>query len=265
MSLHTYMHMWSLICNSQPTFLRCRAMRAWAQGPGAGDEGARASKVRAVGGDDKYKQMATLAAKLSLHNAQEIKPLNAAAGTTIIFQEEKFKQMCDSTKKAGKNYAEKARLQTGGKSNEGPPHVHIYAAMVLSIVDMAPEGAKQVLQKHVETVTDPRELVPVLKRCQVTSCRESGKMKLRLHMVDLPEHTMKKVQLLIARSAQGNAVVEDIMGGGEAGGPLPTIIQRAIEEVFKAHGGEVAEGFAPRGGLERELQKMLDDMKPTAS
>ena len=90
-------------------------------------------------------------------------------------------------------------------------------------------------------------------------------MKLLLHLVDLAEHTMKQVQALLVRSTTGEmteAAVEKVMCSAEAGGPPPSQIMRAIEKVFIAHGGEVAEGMSPRGGLEREIQKMLDEMKP---
>ena len=218
-----------------------------------------------MGGDEKHKQLATLAAKLSLHNAQEIRPLIAAAGSTIIFPEGQFKHVLEATKTCGKNYSERARLQTGGKSSEGPPHVHIYASMVLSILDMAPAAVKPVSQTHVDTVADPRTLTLVVERCQLSSCREGGKMKFRLHLVDLAEYTMKKVQTLLVRSTKGEmieATVEEVMCSAEAGGPLPSQILRATGKVFNAHGGEVAEGMAPRGVFEREIQKMLDEMTP---
>ena len=93
--------------------------------------------------------------------------MNAAAGSTTIFPEDQIKHMLEATKTCGKNHSERARLQTGGKSSEGPPHVHIYASMVLSIHDMAPAAVKPVLQTHVDTVADARTLTLVLKRCQL--------------------------------------------------------------------------------------------------
>ena len=85
--------------------------------------------------------------------------------------------------------------------------------------------------------------------------------------MDLAEHTMAKVHALLVRCPKGDvteAFVDEVMCSADAGGPLPSQIQRAIEKVFTAHGGEVAEGMAPRGGFEREIQKMLDEMKPAS-
>ena len=44
------------------------------------------------------------------------------------------------------------------------------------------------------------------------------------------------------------AAVGEVIRSAEAGGSLPSQIMGAIEKVYNAHGREIADGMAPRGG-----------------
>eukprot|EP00972_Heterocapsa_arctica_P059720 8807124-Heterocapsa_arctica.AAC.1 len=87
---------------------------------------------------------------------------------------------------------------------------------------MADEGSKKVLQSHADTISTPRALVTTLQRCQVSSCRESGKMKLRIHLHDRTEHIMCKTYAMMLKAAAGTVtddVVQEILNDLGAGGP----------------------------------------------
>ena len=160
--------------------------------------------------------------KLSLGTAQRVRALEAAVYRTWLIPV--GSRIAVTTQAAGKAYAEAAKSQGRGHAM-GPPHVHVWAAMVLDILadDKQSEDVRTVLRAHAEGASSPTALQPLIRHFRVSKTYDKDKLRVQLCAV----HELHQV-------------VE--------------AIHRAILQA----GGEEKQGQAPASTLEREVQKYVD-------
>lgn len=126
---------------------------------------------------------------------------------------------------AAKRYAE----QTKGKSdhNLGVPAAHVWGALCVKAHELLPQGeSKETLSAHIEAISTPISLSHTVLICKFSKCYDRGQIKLQICTV--PE--LKPV----------TDVLFSVL-----------VTEGAVEKA----------GQAPRGGLEREIQEILDTLQ----
>jgi len=236
-----------------------------------------AAKKAAAGVNEKFVKLTALNSKLGLPVAQNDREMAAVTGECILFPKE-FDGMWDSAKKCGHDYATRAKAQEGKRAVDGPPHAHKFASILLATIPMAsPEGGA-ILRASADRITAPQALTPIVRRCQFKECHVDSRYRYRLQISvqDPTESLFKKVLSLISKLHEAlknpataqEAIAslqipkaEALMVDASGDGPLPSAAMRVMINTCKHKGAVLGEVPAPRGGIEREVQSILDEFK----
>lgn len=198
-------------------------MQGWGVKRGEHDASERPpSKMRALD-NDKVRSMAVLGLKLGLANSQQIRQLNAVIFHT--FAMDASHRAVVAMVDAGKAYAEAAK-KAGKGHGLGPPHWHVWKALVESILGAEASKVEKSLLETVKTHYDScgqKQIADIVKACRVSKQYDRSKMKLQLAL------------------AEGNKPL------------LEAVICYLVGE-----GAEHHMGAAPPTGQEREAQAFLD-------
>ena len=195
-------------------------------------DGQPAYKARRAEEKTEAAKMMEVMAKLCLKNSLEIREMQAAVlRTYLVPRDEVF---ATAGLDAAKAHMEKAKAAEGNsrKMEEmGPVHVHVWAAIVKVAVDyVAKEDDKTVLQQHFETITKAGST--------------AAEVAFHVHVARFKKAWDKKtMKLHLATHASLEPVLD------------------SLDKALLATGGKRKSGQAPRGGLERQLQEMLDALQ----
>ena len=211
---------------SEPRSLKpsCFTMDAWELGPPAAKPTA---KRVAVGTEKDMAKAVHLIARLCLKNSLEVRELQAACFVTFILP--KSCPYVQAVLNATKQYADKAKSAQAGKCEPPPgePHVHAWAALLRVALDDEALNAddRQAIEQHRAVSTDPLIMSGVVYVCKVRKAfdRDSMKMFFSVH-----------------RDAEPS---------------LAALTKGVIHA-----GGKLKRGQAPKSGLEREVQEVVDHL-----
>ena len=199
-------------------------MDQWELNP---DSNGQPAKKLAVGHDKQMSKALHLIGKLSLKNALEVRELQAAVFHTFLTP--KKSEYVQAALAATKDFADKAKRAKEGKCAmpPGEPHVHAWAAMLrVALEDPAlSESDKQAIQVHRNNSTHADELSHAIFVCKLRKAfdRDTVKCFFSVH-----------------RDAE------------------PAL--QAVTKGLMAHGAKQKLGQAPRAGLEREVQEVIDEL-----
>ena len=167
-----------------------------------------------------------LVAKLGLKNAQDMRAVQATLFKTIMFERDNV--IADAALKAMKLYADSAKEV----QPEHPPAVFIWAAITraAATVEGLEEPHKNAIIAHRQQVTDPGQLKDIIYHAKTAKAFDKNKVKLQL-----------------AAHASVEPVVKGILRAGQLSG------------------GRQMFGQAPKGGLERDIQRLLEQPGATVA
>jgi hypothetical protein len=154
----------------------------------------------------------------------EIRELQAAVMVTYLLP--KDAAIVQDAQAAIKNYVDMAtKARNGeGKQPQGEPHVHCWAALVARATrDTTNEKDRKVLIDHATATTEPERLLDKVFVCKLKKAFDKNTLKLQISASSKLDEEMQ-----------------------------------AIDKVLKAAGGRLKRGQAPKSGLERDLQDVLD-------
>ncbi|CAE7943317.1 unnamed protein product [Symbiodinium necroappetens] len=199
-------------------------MDAWELGPPA----ARPMAKRvAVGTEKDMAKAVHLIARLCPKNSLEVRQLQAACFVMFILP--KACPYVQAVVNATKQYADKAKGAQSGKCEPPPgePHVHAWAALLRVAMDDEALNTddRQAIEQHRAVSTDPLIMSGIVYVCKVRKAfdRDSMKMFFSVH-----------------RDAE----------------PSLTALTKGLIHA----GGRLKRGQAPRSGLEREVQEVVDHL-----
>ena len=226
--------MWSarLFKRLRPSFqvLLCScSMESWELGSGAATQPA---KKFAVGPDKQLTKAVHAIAKLSLKNALEVRELQAAMLRTFLVP--KPSPYVQSALVATKEFTDRAKQARDGKGQfpAGEPHVHAWAALLRTAIDDTALFAddKEVIQVRRDGSPDADSLLQLVMVCKVMKAFDRDSVKLQFAVHSCVEPTLA-----------------------------------ALSKGIVAHGGKQKMGQAPRAGLEREAQDIVDELSAAVS
>lgn len=208
-------------------------MPEWVKRPSSGASIDR-PKMRAVASDDVVKQLAIVTAKLGLSNAQAVRLLKACTLKTYLMP--KSNPFCIAGTEAGTNYH---HLTKGKKGHtEGLPECHIFASLINAAIEVAataPEhkvdeggmqkSCQEILKEYDVTLQSSKDLEGKVLCARFSKTYDSNVKRLEIHVV-----------------------------------PALATVQFAIEHYLVHSGAELKLGTAPKGGLEREAQELLEKL-----
>ena len=185
-----------------------------------------ASKKQAGGSEKFLMKGVQLLAKLSLKNAMDIREIQSTVLTTVILnQDDLYVQAATAATQEFNKHQDQAKAGNG-EPPAGPPHCYAWIQMLeLLVTDGLAEEEKKAVQAFCSEHPSPEQMATVVHVCRVKKAFQKGKTKLCLAVHDSAEAVL---QLLVKK--------------------LPE------------RGGELKRGQAPKGGLERELQGLLDQL-----
>ena len=181
--------------------------------------------------------------KLVMVNVREVAELQGAAGATFIGRSD-VPALAAATK-AGAEYYED--VQKAGKDHGyGPPHARVCAALLRPLVDdtAAPRGARAVLRRFWDSTVangTPDQVVAQVPVCKV---RKAFKKK-------EGDPDMTKVILVLHPRLRTESVPTNITEG-----PTEMTFEQALEAALAAVGAQIKRGTAPKGHLEREVDRL---------
>ncbi|CAE8729019.1 unnamed protein product [Polarella glacialis] len=185
------------------------------------------AKRIAVGNDKTVMRALHLIARLSLKNALEVRELQAAVFHTYTVP--KSNPYIQAALEATKVYAEKAKASKDGTGQHPPgePHVHAWAAMLrVALEDPALNSDdKQCIEAHRSAATDPEMMSHVVYVSKLRKAFDKDMMK-----------------LFFSTHADAEGALKALSKG---------LVSKGAKQQF---------GHAPRGGLEREVQEVVDQL-----
>ena len=184
-----------------------------------------ATKRRQVGGDKEELIMKAvqLLMKSNLKLSADVRALQSATFRTCLIPAQA--SFVVKAKEASQKYND--LVQAAGKNhNLGPPHVHVWAALTVEAsVHLSGEDRARV-EEHAKSVDSPDKLLSDVLYCRVAQA-----------------YGGKQVKIYITTTEALRPVAD------------------AFFIAFKTQGGEEKFGQAPKGGLERELQALLEEIQ----
>ena len=221
--INIWRSIWKQTCSEFCPRVKASAMDQWAAkaetpvGP--------ALKRRQVGGEKEEVMMkaAAVLLKSNLKAAADVRALQSATfRTSVIPSSSAF---VEKAKQAGQKYNE--MVQAAGKQHEyGPPHVHVWAALVVEACNHATGGDKECIMHHVQSAASPTALLHDVVCCRVSAAYGGKTSKIQVSTTE----TLHEVT-------------------------------NALFRTFSILEGVEKHGVAPTGGLEREMQDLLDEVK----
>ena len=199
-------------------------------------EGARPVKQQRVQDDEglasKEKKMLEMLAKLCLKNSLEIRELQSAILCTFIVPRDSAIAVAGSD--AAKNHVERMKAVQGNERKIdalGPIHVHVWASIVNAAVgSAATKEDADILKEHFDSITKPGS--------------DPNSIALHVHVARFRKAWDKgTVKLHLACRSDWCTVFE------------------SLERALVASGAKRKLGQAPRGGLERQIQELLDALQ----
>lgn len=120
------------------------------------------------------------------------------------------------------------QVQSAGKDHDqGPPHVHVWAALLQNAVDSAiTPPQKEAIEAHMTGATTPQSLVHDVLYCRVATTYDKKHMK-----------------VYVATQPAVQEVVDELFAG------------------LSLQGGIEKYGLTPKGAMERELQNLLEEIQ----
>eukprot|EP00929_Paragymnodinium_shiwhaense_P103224 TRINITY_DN66558_c0_g1_i1.p2 TRINITY_DN66558_c0_g1~~TRINITY_DN66558_c0_g1_i1.p2 ORF type:complete len:240 (+),score=77.13 TRINITY_DN66558_c0_g1_i1:286-1005(+) len=200
----------------------------------AGNGGGSRKKDSKAGEAEAMRDLAIATAQLTLHNSQSLRAVTAITMDTIIAQADN--KMFDKTKQATMNYAAATKTMKTPEDRQalGPPHIFVWQAILEHMKEE--EGAAEMTTKikgylkqieDMETVEKRVHHVAIkVKYCRVQTCYDS-----KYH----------KLQIALEPQSEEASLWDDM--------------KKHLVKVYKA---SVKVGVAPRTGLERKVQDMID-------
>ena len=198
-------------------------MDRWAAN--SGTPSAPAAKRRLLGGDKEeiLVRATQLLLKSNLKLAADVRALQSATFRTCLIPSDATFAL--KAKEAGQKYNE--LVQAAGKTHEfGPPHVHVWAALAVEATAHPTGSAREIVEQHVKDVDAPTKLLQDVLYCRVA-----------------PAYGGKHVKIYVTTAEKLRPVTD------------------CFFQAFKTQGGEEKFGQAPKGGLERELQSLLEEIQ----
>ena len=203
------------------------AMDGWAK-TSVGASSGRAPKRQAVeigtsSASDaaNTQKLLVLVAKLGLKNAQDMRSVQATLFKTIMLP--KDSPLAIEAQNAIRTYGEEAK----NKAQEWPPAIYVWEAITraaLTVEGLEPAHTGNISQ-HRASATNPAELAQAVPHARTAKAFDKAKLKLHLAV-----HTSLE--------------------------PVLTSVIRAAQ----LSGGKLMNGTAPRGGLERDVQRLLEQL-----
>ncbi|CAK0804561.1 unnamed protein product, partial [Prorocentrum cordatum] len=190
---------------------------------GAPAVGAKRRAV-AVGGNPHLKnseKLLLLVAKLGLKNAQDMRAVQATLFKTIMLKRDNV--VAEAALKALKAHTDSAKEM----QPEHPPAVYMWAAITraAATVEGLEEAHNNAIINHRQQVTDPGQLKDIIYHAKTARTLDNNKVKLHL---------------------AAHASVEPVVKGNLRAGQLS--------------GGRQMHGQAPKGGLERDIQRLFEQL-----
>jgi len=170
----------------------------------------------------KYQDFLIAQAKLTLATAEQVRVLTSCTMMAVLLIDDEGK-FSTPIRSSTKQWSEQVKAS---KADIGPPAVWAYRALCLAAVENAQdEDSKRIIQEFLDdaqgTVT---KWVAVVSSCRIKSAWAKGQDKLQFSTSD-------------------------------AHAPVRDAIMRVLTEC----GHQVKHGVAPRSGLERSVQRFVDD------
>ena len=184
-----------------------------------------AVKRRQVGGDKEelIVKVMQLLLKNNLKLAADVRALQSATFRTCLIPS--TASFVVKAKEASQKYNE--LVQAAGKNHEyGPPHVHVWAAIAAEAAVHMSGDARAVLDRHISEIDSPDKLLQDVLYCRVA-----------------PAYGGKHVKIYLTTTEKLRPVAD------------------VFFQAFKTQQGEEKFGQAPKGGLERELQTLLEEIQ----
>lgn len=205
---------------------------AWFQTVHDGQPAVKLAKRESADDKPDTKTMLDVMAKLCLKNSLEIREMQAAVlRTYLVPREEAFATAGLDAARAHMEKVKDAKGNAKKLDDLGPVHAHVWAAVVKEAVSHPiAEEDKKVLQKHFEEIT--------------AAGSTAADVASQVHVARFKKAWDKKTMKLHLAAQQSLEPVLD-----------------ALEKALVATGGKRKHGQAPRGGLERQLQEMLDALQ----
>lgn len=197
-------------------------MDAWANAAqSANPRPAKRGRGAASSGGADVEKLLVLVAKLGLKNAQDMRAVQATVFKTVMLDRDS--SVAELALEAIKVYMERAKAQ----AQEYPPSTAVWEAVTraAAAVPALEQAHKDTIAQHRAQVTDPAMLASTVTHCR--TAKAFDKKKVKLHMAV-------------------HASVEPVMC--------------AVIRACQLTGGRLLYGQAPKGGLERDIQKMMDQL-----
>ena len=198
-------------------------MQQWAAS--AGTPNGPALKRRQVGGDkdELVLKAVQLLMKSNLKLSADVRALQSATFRTCLIPS--TASFVIKAKEASQKYND--LVQAAGKHHDlGPPHVHVWAALTVEAAAHLTGEPLQRVEAHAAEIDSPSKLLSDVLYCRVA-----------------PAYGGKHVKIYLTTTDKLKSVAD------------------AFFLAFKTQGGEEKFGLAPKGGLERELQALLDEIQ----
>ena len=198
-------------------------MDKWAAN--AGTPNGPALKRRQVGGekDELVLKAVQLLMKSNLKLSADVRALQSATFRTCLIPS--TASFVTKAKEASQKYND--LVQAAGKHHDlGPPHIHVWAALTVEAAVHLSGEMLQRVEAHAAEADSPNKLLTDVLYCRVA-----------------PAYGGKHVKIYLTTTDKLRPVAD------------------AFFHAFKTQGGEEKFGLAPKGGLERELQALLEEIQ----